>query len=307
MLKRVLVTTAVLSFGAGGTAVADPKFEYGKKEDAKVDPKLGKDTEYNASVEAGAVFTTGNSETTTATAGAKVSRKRGDNKLGVEGSVAYAKSSTRVATDDNMDGVIGPTDTIATKEQVTAEQFAGKVRYDRFLTDFNSLFIAGLVSRDLPAGKREVLGGQAGYSRRLYKSEKAEAVAEIGYDYSHEGLVGGNNVSIHSARGFLGYKAEMSEGVTWDSSIEALTNLNHESLTTTDHRDATFGEDTRVNIKLAIAAKVGKNLAFQTSLEAHFDNRPAPLKLDGKLADDFVPSATKIDTIMKASLIYTIF
>ncbi|CAN5844204.1 hypothetical protein BH11MYX2_BH11MYX2_22260 [soil metagenome] len=303
MIKTVLVATALL---AGGTAIADPKFEYGKKDDAKVDPKLGKDTEYNANVEAGVVFTTGNSETTTVTGGAKVYRKRGDNKLGLEASVIYAKSGTRVATDDNGNGVIDADDTISTKDTVTAEQFAGKVRYDRFLTDFNSLFIAALASRDLPAGKKQVLGGQAGYSRRLYKTDKAEAVGEIGYDYSHEELVGGNGVSIHSVRAFAGYKAEMSEGVTWDSSIEALTNLNHESLTTTEHRDATFGEDTRVNFKAAIAAKIGKNLAFQTSLEAHFDNRPAPLKID-MLAPDFVPSATRFDTIMKASLIYTIF
>jgi hypothetical protein len=308
MLKKILVATAIL---AGGTAVADPKFEYGKKDDAKVDPKLGKDTEYNASVEGGIVLTTGNSETTTATFGAKAARKRGDNKLSVEGSVAYAKSSVRVG--DDMDpegspghGEINSDEEITNKDQVTAEQFNGKVRYDRFLTDFNSLFIAGLVSRDLPAGKKEVVGGQAGYSRRLYKTEKAEAVGEIGYDYSHEELVGGDGVSIHSVRGFVGYHAEMSEGVTFDTSLEALTNLNHESLPTTDHRDADLGEDTRVNIKAAIAAKVGKNLAFQTSLEAHFDNRPAPLKIDN-LADGFVPSAGRLDTIMKASLIYTIF
>ncbi len=48
------------------------------------------------------------------------------------------------------------------------------------------------------------------------------------------------------------------------------------------------------------------NLAIQTSVEAKFDNRPGPLKI-ANLAPGFVPEASSLDTIMKASLIYSFF
>ena len=296
MLKRLACVAVLVT---AGTSFADPKFEYGKKEELK------KPVEYNASVEAGAVFTTGNSETTTVTGGVKAARKKGDNKISFDASVAYARSGQRVINDQNGNDMIDSTDEITTIDQITAETFAGKLRYDRFLTDFNSLYIAALASRDLPAGKKYVVGGQAGYSRRLYKSEKAEAVGEVGYDYSREELVGGNGVSIHSLRAFVGFKAEMTEGATFETSAEGLTNVNKEHLDT-EGGDASFGDDTRVNVKASISAKIGKNLAFQTSLEVHYDHRPAPLKIDG-LAMDYHPEASRMDTIMKASLIYTIF
>ena len=296
MLKDFACAAVILT---AGTSFADPKFEYGKKEEVK------KDVEYNASVEAGAVFTTGNSETTTLTGGVKAARKKGDDKISFDGSIAYARSGTRVIDDKNGNGLVDDYTEIRSDDQITAEMFAGKLRYDRFLTEFNSLFIAALASRDLPAGKELVFGGQVGYSRRLQKGPKSETVGEFGYDYSREDLVTGDPVSIHSARLFLGFKAEMTEGANFDASAEGLTNLNKETLATSDG-DANVGSDTRVNIKAGISAKIGKNLAFSTSIEARFDNRPAPLKIDN-LAPDFVPEASKLDTIMKASLIYTIF
>jgi hypothetical protein len=282
-------------------AFADPKFEYGKAEDvAKV-----KGTEWNATAEGGIVFTTGNSETTTATGGLKASRKTGKNKLALEASLTYAKSGLRVLDDLNGNGTIDNETEITTVTSTTAETLAGKLRYDRFLTDFNSIYVAALASRDVPAGKERVVGGQLGYSRRLYKSEKTESVAEIGYDFSYEDLVAGDAIAIHSARGFIGLKAEMTTGTTFETSGELLTNLNHENLATRPG-GAGFGDDTRFNSKASIAAKIGKNLAFQTAIEAKYDHRPGPLAIKN-LAMGFVPEATALDAMMKASLIYTIF
>lgn len=300
-MLRLALATALIGAAATTAFAGDPKFEFGKAEDvAKV-----KGTEYEASAEAGVVFTTGNSETTTITAGAKASRKTGKNKVSAEGSVTYARSSLRVIDDLNGNGTIDNTDEIKTEASTTAEAFALKARYDRFLTEFNSLFIAGLVSRDLPAGKESVIGAQAGYSRRLYKSKTAEAVGEFGYDYSHEDLVAGDAIDIHSARVFAGMKADMTEGATFETSGEVLTNLNHEDLPTRT-KGADIGRDTRVNFKAAISAKLGKRASVQTSIEAHYDNRPAPANIKG-LAMGFVPEASKLDTMMKASFIYTFF
>ena len=297
MTTRVLCAALVLT-AASPAFADDPKFEYGKADDVK-DVKA---PEWTAAAEAGLVFITGNSETTTLTGGFKASRKAGDNKLALEASGAFARSAVRVLDDKNGNGVIDDTSENRTQETTTTEQVASKLRYDRFLSDFDSLFVAALASRDLPAGKESVFGGQLGYSRRLYKSATAETLAEIGYDFSREDLTAGEPVSIHSARAFLGHKAAMTEGALLDMSIEALTNINRETLPT--GKDGGAFKDTRVNLKIAIQAKIGANLAVQTSIETHYDNRPGPLNIK-PLAMGFVPEASSFDTIMKASLIYT--
>jgi hypothetical protein len=280
----------------------DPKFEYGKADEVKE----VKEVEWNAQAEAGAVFTTGNSKTTTVAAGFKAARKTGGNKLTLEGSLTYAKSSVRTLAEGADPMNVGRED-IITINSVTAETVFGKARYDRFLTKHNSLFGAAIAARDLPAGKEAVFGGQLGYSRRLYKSDTDEAVAELGYDYSRENLVSGDPVSIHSLRGFVGFKSAMAAGTTLDASVEGLTNLNDETLITRAEKVG-IGEDTRVNVRAAVSAKIGKSLAIQTSFEARYDNRPAPLVIGGipltEMPGGPAFEASTFDTILKVSLIY---
>jgi hypothetical protein len=299
-MRNNLPFAAALVAAASGVAVADddPKFVYGKKDELKE----VKEVEWHATAEAGAVFTTGNSETTTATGGIKASRKDGADKLSLEASAAYAKSSVFVIDDKNGNRIIDDPTEIKTAELVTAETLASKLRYDRFLTDANSVFVAALASRDVPAGKVAVFGGQVGYSRQLYKSKVAETVGEFGYDFSRVHLVTGSPISIHSVRAFVGHHATLTAGTVLDASVEVLTNLNHLTLPT--GQDGSAFMDTRVNLKLAISAKLGTNLAFQTSFEARYDNRPGPLAIK-PLAMGFVPAAEPLDTILKAQLIYT--
>jgi hypothetical protein len=305
MTRQLLFVVALV--GAASPALAqNPKFEFGKAEEVE---KV-KDVEWTASAEVGLVFTTGNSDTTTISAGARATRKTGKNKFSAESSLTYARSSILVHVDDG-DGLVNDETEIATQTSTTAETVMSKLRYDRFLTKYNSLFVAALLSRDLPAGKESVFGGQIGYSRLLYQKKdgdktKAEAVAEIGYDFSRENLTAGSPVSIHSARGFVGYKAEMTEGTNLETSVEALTNVLRVTLPT--GADGGPGKDTRVNFKVAISSKIGKSLAIQTSIEAKIDARPAPLVIpNAMLAPGFVPEAATTDTIMKASLIYNFF
>lgn len=289
----------VVAFLLAASPAAAQKFEYAKFDDVKD----VKDVEWKATAEAGIVLTTGNSETITATGGIKASRKTGKNKLTLDASGAYAKSGLYVLEDLNGNGTIDDESEITTVDTVTAETLAGKIRYDRFLTDLNSLFIAALASRDIPAGKQVVFGGQAGYSRSLYKSEAALTVAELGYDFSHENLVApGPGMSIHSLRAFVGHKATMTPGADLDASAELLTNMN--TVTMPTGQDGGPLQDTRINVKIAISAKLGQNLAFQTALEAKYDHLPGPLGVKN-LAMGFTPEASRLDTIMKGSLIYT--
>jgi hypothetical protein len=298
-MVRLAGLAAVIAAMAGPAYADDPKFVYAKQDEVKD----VKSVEWRATAEGGVIFTTGNSETTSATGGLKLSRKEGDNKFQLDASANYAKSSVRAGVDMNGNGTIDDPSEIVTLDTLTAETLASKARYDRFLTSANSLFVAALAARDVPAGKLSVLGGQLGYSRQLYKNKTDETLAEIGYDFSREHLVGGSAaLQIHSVRAFIGHHAQMTEGTVLDASAELLSNLN--SLTLPTHQDGSAFEDTRVNVKLAVSAKIGRNLAFQTSFEAHYDHRPAPLNIKN-LAPGFVPVAEPLDTIMKAQLIYT--
>lgn len=297
---KIYAIAMLVGVGFASTAWAqNPKFEYGKSEELKD----VKGVEWNASAELGVVFTTGNSETTTIAGGAKFARKAGDNKFSGEVSGAFAQTGTRVIDDQNGNGLIDNESEIRTETTTSSENLTGKLRYDRFLTTYNSLFIAAVASTDEPAGKELVVGGQAGYSRQIYKSEKHELVGEIGVDYSREKLIAGDPLSIISARGFVGYKGAFTATTALDASVEALMNLN--SLDTPTGEAGT-GEDTRVNSKVGVTSKLTDSLSFSTSLDVKFDNRPAPLKID-MLAAGFIPEAAKWDTIMKATLIYSFF
>ena len=77
---------------------------------------------------------------------------------------------------------------------------------DRFLTERNSAFGGARAGGNRPAGKAFTGGVQAGYSRTVVKSERHEAIAEIGYDFTFEDYVGDtDSLAIHSARVFAGY------------------------------------------------------------------------------------------------------
>ncbi len=287
----------------------DPKFVYGKVDDVK---DVKKTVEWTASAEPGALFTTGNSETTTITGGFHASRKTKDNKFALDGNLAYAKSGIRALNDLNGNGLVDGPEEVITVETVTAETYASKARYDRYLDKTDSLFVAALASRDIPAGKEAVVGGQAGYSRRLYHTPVSEMLGEFGYDYSHEHLTSGtpDTNSIHSARAFVGYKSKLTEGTDLAASAEVLSNLNTETLATAAGRDNYGGpfKDTRVNLHLEVSAKIGKNLAFSTSIDSKYDNRPAPIKFTNVMVNPaYTPEASSLDTIMKASIIYSFF
>jgi hypothetical protein len=275
-----------------------PKYVFAKQEEVK-------GVVWRAIAEAGLVFTTGNSETTTATGGVRVSRRTRWNKFSLDASGAYAKSGVRgLVTDNYGDGMIHDPSQVGTIEAITAETLNGRLRYDRFVTDLDSFYIAAIASRDLPAGKRSAFGGQIGYSRHLIKAKTAEALAELGYDVSRVRLVVGPPLTIHSARAFIGVKKEMIAGTVLDASFEVLTNLNSVPLPTM--KDGSIFQVTTLNGKLAVSAKMSKNLAVQTSIESHYNHRPGPAPLKN-LAMGVVIEAASLDTLMKASLIYNFF
>lgn len=278
----------------------DPKFEMGKVADVKD----VKEVVWTAKGEAGLIATTGNSQTTTISAGANVTRKDADNKFDGVLTGTFARATTRVATDLNGDGAISA-DELSETTATSAENAAVKLRYDRYLTELDSLYVAALGAIDKPAGKKFQGGGQIGYSRSLYKSEQHEALAELGYDLSYLKLETGDSTTIHSVRGFAGYKGKISTETALEASVEALFNAN--TLTFGDRQAGAFG-DGRVNGMVGVTTSLSSKLSLSASFAVKFDNFPAPLAKIGGLpfAPGFEPAADKLDTITKVSLIVKI-
>ncbi len=304
-----LALTPLTLAGLAGVAAAQPtpKFEYGKAEDVKD----VKETEWTATAEAGLVLTTGNSRSTTATGGIKATRKQAKNKLALEAGFTLARSSAVVGFNNGLgsdaDGLIDDGELI--REDVdSAKNFNSKLRYDRFLTEHNSVFVAALAGADPIAGKDFVGGGQLGYARQLYSTEQHTTSGEFGYDFSYENFATDDpmdvpSVQIHSARAFIGHKAKLSEDTSFEGSLEALDNLN------ANDAAARF-DDLRVNIGGSLSTKLTKAISFSFSFTAKFDNVPAPFARPAGLMGEFdatnPPLSSRIDTTTKASLIVTL-
>jgi hypothetical protein len=287
---------------AARPAAADgpaPTYTYGKQEDVKD----VKDVTWTGNVSAGLVATTGNSRTTTATGGASVTRKDADNKLDASATVTYAHATTRVVNDLNGNMMIDPGE-VSDQTATSANNAAAKLRYDRYLTTLNSIYVAALGTIDHPAGKAFQGGGQIGYSRSLYKTDHAEATVELGYDLSYLRVLADGSTTIHSGRAFVGYKGKALNDSVIEASLEGLFNFN--SITIGTRSAGAFG-DTRLNGVLGVTTNLSKNVSLAISFTAKFDDFPAPIAKIGDLpfAPGFVLVADKLDTTTKATLIVT--
>jgi large conductance mechanosensitive channel len=282
----------------------DPKFEFGKAE------KNAKEVEWKVQAKAGLLLTSGNSQTSTVTAGTSLLRKEAGNRFAFDAGLAYARSNVLVASDKNGNGLIDPGE-LSRQSQVTANNWAIKARYDRFFTEHNSAYVAALSGADQPAGKDFTGGGQVGYSRQLYKDDRFEVVGEIGYDLSYESYITPTDASttVHSARLFVGGNAKISSLTSAFVQGETLLNLNRETApnandptkTTVDPLD-----DTRVVAKAGITTTLWKNVSFSFSFTTRYDHNPAPRPAIAgapMFAPGYLPFADTTDTLTEATLI----
>ena len=292
--------TLAVGAGVGGTVHAEDRaFVYGKYEEKKV-------VEYQATASAGLLLTTGNANQLSMSAAVMAMRNDGKNKLQLNIDGAYARATILTQNDTgpggNNNGVIDRGE-LGHSTTTSTALWSVKLRYDRFLTENNSLYLTAFAWANLPAGKALIAGGQAGYSRQLYKDDVHLLVAELGYDFSHERFVGSSqDYELHSLRLFAGYSLSPSKDTLFGVSVEYLGNLNPYA-GPRGHVDS-FG-DSRVNGRVQLTTRLYKKLAFRMSFTARYDNVPAPLPKVGGVpfAADYKPAAEKLDTITEASLV----
>ena len=290
----------VLGHPTGAAAQpADPSFQYGKLEEVKK-------AAWKASAQAGLLLATGNSNSLTISAGGSVSRVDAHNKLALDVEGRFGSTTVFAANPKLMGTVLSGPDDIVTNTAVTTQYWGVKFRYDRFFTENNLGYLVAQAMGDEPAGKHVFGGGQIGYSRQLYKSDRNEFLAELGYDFTFVDFTAPperDPVFIHSLRAFLSYNLTLSKDTSVNTGIEGLFNLN--VYNSPGAGEVSPFQDTRVNFKTALNTKLHKNVSFRFSFKTRFDNVPAPRPpIAGfTYADGFTPLAEKVDTLSEAALI----
>lgn len=301
----LLCATTCLAVGGSALAQTTPKFDYGAAPAEIKTPR-----EWKAAVQAGLILNNGNAENIAFSASGTASVFDGKNKGTLDVGGSYAQSTIIVANDRDMDGVISSKDEELRKRSTTAAMWNVKLRYDRFFTPNNTLYLAMQALGNEPAGKRVVVSGQAGYQRQLYKNDMHLVRLEAGYDFSferstlyHKMPKSIPDLFIHSLRLYLGYDLTFSKDSTLKLYGEVLCNLNPED---GPHGNIRPFEDTRVNFGLALITKLWQRLNFRFGVTARYDNAPqARPAIDLPYAPGYTPLAEKLDTVVDASLVFT--
>jgi hypothetical protein len=320
LMLTIVPALALFAQATPATAQTDPKFAFVKADEVKPGAPEVPPVEWKVQAKAGMNVTTGNSQTTNGVAGFTASRKEGNNKLGLEGNIAYGKSNILTPIVDTMTDPAVPMITGLTRTSVTTtNNWLARGRYDRFFTPNNSGYATGTTAADKVAGKAFFGGGQIGYSRQVLKDEMNLLVAEIGYDFSYERYIQQpmkviDPVTIHSARVFVGETLKLTPSTGATASVEAFFNLNRESKAL-NVNDGTVGvgpfKDTRVIGKLGLTTTLLKSLSAAVGFTVRYDQNPAPRPIPpGSPAGsiypaNFTPFANTTDTLTEVTLIYT--
>jgi len=279
--------------------------------------------EWKAQSKGGMLITGGNSQSKNFTFGVNGYRKEENNKVALEGGLAYGTSNVMVANVDNSNPAAPVITSLDRQQTVSTNNWAVKGRYDRFITKNNTAYASGQGAADKIAGKTFYGGGQIGYSRQLVEDQWNILVAELGYDFSYERYVQQPDkvldpVVIHSARIVVGEALSLTKATGVTASVEALFNLNKETKAS-NASDGTTGvkafKDIRVNAKVGLSTNLWKQLSFGFSFLLKYDQNPAARPVPKGAADGTAFPATyvswayadKVDTITEATLIYTFF
>ena len=248
-------------------------------------PKIEKPLDgTTASVSAGGVLTTGNSRL-----------------LAISGNGLYETRWDNNAVGAAFIGNYGQGASAGKDIQVSAENFQGKVRYDRYLIEQASLFLINTGRHDRFQGLTFRYNLDPGFKYIFVNHTSTSFWGEIGYDLQHDvrredgravldadknptfdangqPILLDKTQTDHSSRLFAGLKHAFNKEVTFASGVEYLQS---------------FVDSTRyrLNFDALIAANIGAGFAFGFGFSARYDHDPLPGK-------------EKLDTSSTVSLIF---
>jgi putative salt-induced outer membrane protein YdiY len=227
--------------------------------------------ESKLSAELGTAFATGNAIFYTVNGTINASHEWQRNKLGIVGGINLGAAKA----DTDGDGLLSAAERSADYAQ-NVKRYYGDARYDRFLTDSDSLYVLAGAFHDPFAGYDLRSHEQIGYSRRLLKNSATELVAELGFDYAQENytdeaIAAGSEPyqDVFAARVMLGLQHKFNDNVSLSDTLEV-----YENVIDTD--------DLRILNTAALTAGLSGKLSLKLSHNLIFDNVPVQgfVKLD---------------------------
>ncbi len=225
----------------------------------------------------GALIAAGNSRSLAATGSANLRVLREANQYTADFSANYARSA---AESD------APLET-------TVENYQGRLRYDRFLSERWSLFISLSGRHDQFQGLDLRANIDPGAAYYFLTAPKHRLWIEGGYDMQYDlrddaALLAGEAEGIpldrsevrHAARGFFGYENTLNERVTFDTGLEYLQAF-----------DPT--KNWRINWQGSLTSAIAGRFSMATTIGLKYDNNP-------------LPDIEKFDALTSLNLVYTL-
>lgn len=151
------------------------------------------------------------------------------------------------------------------------------LRYDRALNERLGIFLGELLESDKYAGYDQKYSSDLGLKYSIIKEVKMLWDAELGYRYTVENQITGNQKKLHYMRAYTEATKIFSEAVSTKLWFEYLPNI-------------TIGSDYQMNSELSISAALNSIFAIKTGYLLRYDNLPNP-------------GATKTDTLFTTALV----
>lgn len=222
-------------------------------------------------IAAGGLLATGNTRSMAGTATSNLRIRRGMNEYSAALAANYARGAAAGA-----------------ESKTTAENFQGRIRYDRFLSKEWALFLSESARRDRFQGLNLRLNFDPGVAYYFLKQDKQRAWAELGYDLQYdirrdEALtpeVPDKTATRHSGRAFLGYENSINEAVRFNTGLEYI-----QAIVDT--------ENWRLNWDVGLTSQLAGNFSLATTFSLRYDHNP-------------LPAVKTTDTMTAISLVYTL-
>ncbi len=245
--------------------------------------EVKKEPETKLSAEFGTSFATGNAIFYTVAGSVAASHEWDRNKVGAIGGINLGAAKA----DTDGDGLLSTAERSAAYAQNVKRYFA-EGRYDRFLSDHDSLYVLAGAFQDPFAGYDLRSHEQLGYSRRLVKNDDTEVKAELGFDWAQENYtaeaVAGGSVpyqDVFAGRILLSVTHKFNDNVSVSDTFEYYQNV-------VDFNDV------RILNSAALSAAINGKLALKLSHNLIFDNVP----VEGFVPLDQTTMATLVATIL---------
>jgi putative salt-induced outer membrane protein YdiY len=315
MLLLVLVTLTVAGPALAQDTTAAPSFTYAEKpkEDAK-------DTGWKVEAKAGLLWLAGNSDSTSLSAGLKVTRDAVWQRYSLNANYAYAMSRVYGGPDPTKTLPIGPDgkpivssfDDLRSESTLSARLWNVTPRFDQWIIHRDapgdtSIYVLGNIASDFAAGKKLFGGGQVGVSTLLIKAGPHSLTGELGYDFTYLQPYVGDGYSIHSLRAALGYVWEISKSTKFTAGAEYLINLNKET-GAPDPNDPTgvpAFQDHRVNALVGLTTQVYDRLSLNVSWTGRYDAKPNLATLPAGVSSASRIFLRTFDSTTQVQFVYT--